>query len=98
MKIKNTIFQNAVIFMLALSIPALLALDSMESKRYSELNNKVYSLEKRQRTLIESNKRIVNDIGLLSSSARIEKIALEELAMHKAASNEIVRIDIEDKK
>jgi len=98
MKIKNTIFQTAVIFMLALSIPALLALDSMESKRYSELNNKVYSLEKRQRTLIESNKRIVNDIGLLSSSARIEKIALEELAMHKAASNEIVRIDIEDKK
>jgi cell division protein FtsL len=94
--IKN-VLRNTMVFMLALSIPALLALDSMESRRYNSLNSSVTSLEKQQSNLIETNKHLITDIGLLSSSARIEKIAVEKLGMHKAASDEIVRIDIGDK-
>lgn len=96
MKSMKNIFKNIEILLLVLSIPALLALDSVESQRYIKLNNQVRELEKTEGELIESNKRLINDIGLLSSSSRIEKIALEDLKMHKASSNEIVRIEIKD--
>ncbi|OJF77520.1 MAG: hypothetical protein BKP49_00575 [Treponema sp. CETP13] len=97
MKPVKNILKNIEILLLALSIPALLALDSVESQRYNKLNSKVNSLEKTEGELIESNKRLINDIGLLSSSSRIEKLAQEDLNMHKASSNEIVRIEIKDK-
>jgi len=97
MKSIKNILRNTIVFMLALSIPALLALDSIESRRYTSLNNEVSKIERQQEILIETNKRLITDIGLLSSSARIEKIAIEKLGMHKAASDEIVRIDIGDK-
>ncbi|HZK20296.1 MAG TPA: cell division protein FtsL [Treponemataceae bacterium] len=92
-KIKG-VLQNIGVFILTLSIPALLALDSIESRRYTQLKNEITSLEKKQTSLIENNKRLISDIGLLSCSARIEKIAIEKLGMHKAASDEIVRIEI----
>jgi cell division protein FtsL len=47
--------------------------------------------------LIESNKALVTDISVLSSSERIEKIAVEELGMRKATSDEIVRVSIKGK-
>lgn len=94
--VKN-ILKNVFIFMFVLSIPALFALDSMQSCRYSDLENAVKALEKEQNASIETNKKLIIDIGILSSSARIEKLAVEKLGMHKAASDEILRIDIKDK-
>lgn len=86
------------IFLLILSIPACLALSGVQSHRYSKLTKEVTSLEKKQSELIEKNKRLISDIGVLSSSARIEKIAIEELGMEKASSKDIVRIEVKKPK
>ena len=37
---------------------------------------------------------MITDIGVLSSSSRIEKIAIEDLDMHPAQSDEIVRVQV----
>lgn len=87
--IKDTAF-----ILLALSIPSLLALQSVQGHRYAQLENQVKNLEKKQHTLIEDNKQLISGIGVLSSAARIEKIALEELGMHQASSEDIVRVEI----
>ena len=91
--VKNTMRQSLVI-LLALFIPLLLAAYGVQTKRYADLYNEVMALERKQEELIEQNKRLVSDISLLSGSDRIEKIASEELGMHKAESGDIVRIEM----
>ena len=79
---------------LAISIPLCLILYGFQTKKYMELSKEVTKLEKKQEKLIEENKKLVSDISVLSSSTRIEKIAVEELGMHKAESSDIVRVDM----
>lgn len=79
---------------LAVAIPAVLAINAMQTRRYESLSDEVAALEKKQEMLIEENKRLVTDISLLSSSPRIEKIATEELMMHRAQSDEIIRVGV----
>ncbi|MGP1367912.1 MAG: cell division protein FtsL [Treponema sp.] len=91
--------QKTVLILLALMIPLLLAVYGIQTKRYADLYKEVTALEKKQEELIEQNKRLVGDISLLSGSDRIEKIASEELGMHKAEKEDIVRIEMNgDKK
>ena len=62
---------------------------------------KVYNvseLENKQEKLIEENKKLVSDIAVLSSADRIEKIAVEELGMHKAETEDIVRVEMTGEK
>ena len=91
--------QKTVLILIALMIPLLLAVYGIQTKRYADLYKEVTALEKKQEELIEQNKRLVGDISLLSGSDRIEKIASEELGMHKAEKEDIVRIEMNgDKK
>jgi cell division protein FtsL len=78
----------------AFAIPALLVLDTMQARRYAKLENQVKDLEQQQTQLVEENKKLVTDISVLTSSDRIEKIAGEELGMHKAKTDEIIRVEI----
>ena len=95
----NSAAKKSVLIMLALMIPLLLAAYGIQTKRYADLYKEVTALEKKQEELIEQNKRLVGDISLLSGSDRIEKIASEELGMHKAEKEDIVRIEMNgDKK
>ena len=55
-------------------------------------------LEKKQEQLVEENKKLISDISLLSSTDRIEKIATEELGMHKAETSDIVRVQMAGEK
>ena len=48
--------------------------------------------------LIEENKRIVSEISVLTNAERIEKIAVEELGMHKAEAEDIVRVEMTGEK
>ena len=85
--------QKTVLILLALAVYGI------QTKRYADLYKEVTALEKKQEELIEQNKRLVGDISLLSGSDRIEKIASEELGMHKAEKEDIVRIEMNgDKK
>ena len=82
----------------AMSIPLLLAVDSMQARRYTKLEQGVTALERKQKDLVEQNKKLITSISILSSSERIEKIASEHFGMRKATSSEIVRIDVKDGK
>ncbi len=90
----KSIFKDIAFILTALCIPALLAVQSLQAHRYMGLENQLKSLEKKQTDLIENNKQLISDIGLLSSSTRIEQIAVEELGMHQASSDEIDRVEI----
>jgi cell division protein FtsL len=87
----------ATTFFLTLSIPALLALGSFRSANYRKLERQVEGLEKKQVELIESNRKLITEISVLSSADRIEKMAAETLGMRKAATNEIIRIEMKER-
>ena len=84
-------------YLLALSIPFFLVITMVQSKQYMDIEKEVAKLEQDQKNLIESNKALVTDISVLSSSERIEKIAVDQLGMRKATSDEIVRVSIKGK-
>lgn len=77
-----------------LSIPALLGLYAYQTRKYTDLTNDIKKLEYEQENLIEENKRLISEISVLSSAERIEKLATEELGMHKAESEDIVRVEM----
>ena len=96
-KIKD-FFKIVLICLFALSIPVMLGLYAMKAKKYTDLTKEVLELETKQEKLIEENKKLVSDISQLSSAERIEKIAVEELGMHKAEAEDIVRVEMTGEK
>ena len=96
-KIKD-FFKAILICLFALSIPVMLGLYAMQAKKYTDLSKEVIELETKQEKLIEENKKLVSDISQLSSAERIEKIAVEELGMHKAEAEDIVRVEMTGEK
>lgn len=81
-----------------LLIPFMLCVYGIQAKKYSDLTKEITELERSQEKLIEENKKLVNEISLLSSADRIEKIATEELGMHKADTEDIVRVEMTGEK
>ena len=96
-KIKD-FFKAILICIFALSIPVMLVLYALQAKKYTDLSKEVLELENKQEKLIEENKKLVSDISQLSSAERIEKIAVEELGMHKAEAEDIVRVEMTGEK
>lgn len=94
---KSGFVKRLGIYLLALSIPFFLVVAMVQSQQYMNIEKEVAELERVQKDLIESNKALVTDISVLSSSERIEKIAVEQLGMRKATSDEIVRVSIKGK-
>lgn len=80
------------LYAFAISIPLLLALNAWQSNRYAVLAAEVRRLEAQQREWLESNKRLIAGIAVLSSSERIERIAREELGLSKKRPEEILQI------
>ncbi|MBQ5999018.1 MAG: cell division protein FtsL [Treponema sp.] len=85
---------KVITFVLAAAIPLLLIAYGIQTKRYADLSKEINELEKKQERLIEQNKKLISDISLLSSTDRIERIATDELGMHKAETEDIVRVEM----
>ena len=81
-------------FALALLIPASLALCAAQANRHTKLRDELEGLEEIQASLVEKNRELISEISVLSGSERISKIAENELGMHKASKEEIVRVEI----
>ncbi len=92
------IFYRVSLYLLAAAIPLLLIFYAVQTRRYAELSREISELETKQERLVEQNKKLVGEISLLSSTDRIEKIASEELGMHKAESEDIVRVEMNNSK
>lgn len=97
LKIKDFL-KIVLIALFALSIPVMLALYAIQAKKYTDLTKEIVELENKQEKLIEENKKLVSDISLLSGAERIERIAVEELGMHKAEAEDIVRVEMTGEK
>lgn len=97
LKVKDTL-KKILMLLLVLTIPAMLFLYALQAKKYTDLNKEIMELERKQEKLIEENKRLVSDISVLTSADHIEKVAIEELGMHKAETEDIVRVEVGGKK
>jgi cell division protein FtsL len=80
------------LYFLTLSIPALLGLNAWQSCRYADLERETVRLESAQEEWINSNRRLIAGIALLSSSERIEYIARNELGLTKKQPAEVLQI------
>ena len=92
------IFSKIIICIFVLSIPLMLCLYAMKAREYTELTKNIEELEAKEEKLIQENKKLINDIAILTSAERIEKIAVDELGMHKAESDDIVRVEMTGEK
>lgn len=92
------IMKNVFMCVLALGIPMLLILNTMQAKVYAKIETETAAIEKKQYEVIEANKRLVASISKLSSPDRIEVIAQDTLLMEKALPGDIVRVEIKGRK
>ncbi len=86
------------ICLFAVTIPFLWGLYAVQAKKYTDLSKEINDLEYKQEQLIEENKKLISDISVLTSAERIEKIATDELGMHKAESEDIIRVEMTGEK
>jgi cell division protein FtsL len=80
---------------MVLSIPLFIALSTWQSVRYAALEKDIRSLEASQEEWLESNKRLIAGIAILSSAERIEQIARRELGLLKIHPEHVLQIRIE---
>ena len=90
--------KHLLALILTVSIPCLFFFTVKQSQVYNALEREVNAYNDEQNRLIAENKRKISAISILSKPQRIEKIAVEELDMHKAASSQIIRISLDKEK
>ena len=90
--------KHLLAFILTVSIPCLFFLTVKQSPVYNTLEREVNAYNDEQNRLIAENKRKISAISILSKPQRIEKIAVEELDMHKADSSQIIRVSLDKEK
>lgn len=82
------------LYMMVLSIPLFLMGAVWQGDRYAALRAEVDWLTERQEMVIEENRRLIAEITVLSSSARIENIARTSLGLEKKAPEEVIEVTI----
>ena len=83
-----------LLYVLALSIPAVLGLQVWQSARYARVEAELHSLEKAQLDWIESNKRLIAGMAVLGSSERIERVATSDLGMRKIQPEAVLQVRV----
>ena len=86
--------ETVLILCCSVLIPLLLVGYGVQTRRYESLKKEVIALEDKQMKLVEENKTLIANISMLSNANRIERIAEQQLGMHKAESDEIVRVEM----
>jgi cell division protein FtsL len=80
------------------TIPLVLGLNVWQSFRYREREQELGQLESAQEEWVESNKRLIAGIAVLSSSERIEHIAIHDLGLVKIRPEDVLQIRIEGRR
>jgi cell division protein FtsL len=84
-----------LLYAAVITIPLLLGLNAWQSNRYVSLRQEIGRLEDAQEKWVESNKRLIAGIAVLSSPKRIEFIAVNELGLSKIRPENVLQIKIE---
>ena len=85
----------ALLYFFVLSIPIFLGVVTWQSFRYKDLERDVRRLEAAQEDWIESNKKLIAGNAVLSSSKRIELVAVHDLRLSKMRPEDVLQIRIE---
>jgi cell division protein FtsL len=93
--VKRGFKRYVLLYGAVLTIPAFLALNAWQSNRYLSLKREIGRLEEEQAEQVESNKRLIAGIAVLSSSERIEHIAQNDLGLRKIRPEDVLQIQIE---
>ncbi|QQO07398.1 septum formation initiator family protein [Breznakiella homolactica] len=83
------------LYFAVITIPLLLGLAAWQSIEYTKVEKELVRLEEDQRQWIESNKRLIAGIAVLSSSERIEHLARHDLGLVKKEPESVLQIRIE---
>jgi cell division protein FtsL len=83
-------------YFVIISIPLFLALTVWQSVRYNALRQEVNRLEEAQADWVESNKRLIAGIAVLSSPERIERIAEKDLDLRKIRPEDVLQVKIQE--
>jgi cell division protein FtsL len=86
------------LYFVVLTIPLFLGLNAWQSNRYISLRREVKRLEEAQGEWVESNKRLIAGIAVLSSPERIEYIARTDLGLRKIQPEAVLQIKIREGK
>ncbi len=74
------------------SVPVFIFLTVWQVYQYESVKNEIALLEEEQSELFEKNKQMVANIAILSSPARIEKLAAEELDLKKSSPMRTIHV------
>jgi len=86
----------AVLYFFVLTIPLFLGIAAWQSVRYTALEREVRRLEAAQEDMVESNKRLIAGIAVLSSSSRIGQVAVFDLGLSRMRPEHVLQIRIEE--
>ncbi len=86
------VIRRTVISLLALSVPLMIFLTVHQVYSYQVLEQRVREMKEEQADLFEKNKRMIANIAIMSSPARIEEIAREKLELESLDSEKKLRI------
>jgi len=84
-----------LLYFIVFTIPLFLGITAWQSVRYSKLDRGLRRLEATQEDWIESNKKLAAGIAVLSSSARIEQVAVYDLGLSKMRPEYVLQVRIE---
>ncbi|MDR2942844.1 MAG: cell division protein FtsL [Treponema sp.] len=86
--------KHFVLYLVAVTLPLLLALIAWQSNRYQNLSRELTRLEQTQAEWIESNKKLIAGITEYSSPYRIEYIAVNQLELRKIRPEYLLQVKI----
>ena len=95
---RKYLIRGLVIFLAVISMPLFLCLTVWQSTRYQNLKKELTRLEQAQGEWVESNKRLIAEIVMLSSQKRIEDIAVNSLSLHKIRPENVLQVTITEGK
>ena len=84
-----------LLYFFVFTIPLFLGLTAWQSVRYTKLDKGLRRLEATQEDWLESNKKLAAGIAVLSSSSRIEHVAIYDLGLSKMQPEDVLQVKIE---
>ncbi len=90
--------KKAIIFIMVISVPALLFLNVRQSFKYERLKTEVDNYELEQKEWFEENKRMLSTYSVFSSPARVQKITEENSDLDTADPGQSIIINIKTDK
>ena len=85
-----------LLYFFVLTIPVFLGFAAWQSNHYAKLERNVRRLEAIQEEWVVGNSNLIASIAVLSSSSRIEQIALHDLGLSRIQPESVLQVRIDD--